>query len=161
MKPIISPAEVISLAFGTTHTLREGDIPTHTILATQRRFIRPVVGEELYALLTAESPEERVASFSAEYLKTPLALYVASQLLPSLAVQVGSAGVVRLSGESFEAADEGSLRRASRRLRCDADALLDAATDYLASSLSTFPEYHPSENIRERISMEGGVVLKL
>lgn len=160
MKPIITPTEVIEMAFGTTHTLRTESIPTHTILAAQRRFVRPVVGEELYALIVAEEPEERVASFVAEYLKLPLALYVASLLLPSLAVQVGTAGVVRLSGESFEAADEGSLRRAVRRLRRDAEALLDAATDHLATAPSTFPEYHPEANIRQRVSIEGGLVVR-
>ena len=159
MKPLVTAAEVQRIAFGTTHTLREENIPIHTILAAQRRLLRPVVGERVYARLMEESPDDHINLLMESYLKVPLALYVASLLLPSLAVQVGSAGVVRLAGESFEAADERSLCRVVRRLRNDADALLGAATEYLAQNPDLFPEYSASENIKERVSLKGGILL--
>lgn len=155
MKPLITSAEVIAIAFGTTHTLREECVPSHTILAAQRRLLRPVLGAELYSLLMLDSPDNRSKELLDNYLKTPLALYVASLLLPTLAVQVGTAGVVRLRGEGFEAADEHSLRRAARRLRKDAEALLGAAKEYLAENSELFPEYAPEGSI----SLLGGIVL--
>lgn len=159
MKQLITSAEVISIAFGTTNTLREEAVPAHTILAAQRRFLRPVVGRELFDLLVAENPSEECAKFTEEFIKVPLALYVASVVLPSLAVQVGTAGVVRLSGESFEVADSAAMRAALRRLRHDAEALIDAATEQLALLPTLGPLYSPEENVRSRTSLSGGIVL--
>jgi hypothetical protein len=159
MKQLITSAEVISIAFGTNNTLREEAVPAHTILAAQRRFVRPVVGEEVFDLLMAESPTEECEGFIRDYLKVPLALYVASLMLPTLAVTVGSAGVVRLSGESFEAADGVALRGAVRRLRRDAEALIDAATEHLASLPTLGALYRPEENVRSCTRLSGGIVL--
>lgn len=159
MKTLVSPAEVLAVAFGTTHTLRESDVPEHTILAAERKFLRPVLGEELYEKLTAEEPTSTDRAFVENYLKTPLALYVASLLLPTIALQVGAAGVVRVAGESFRAVDERSVMRLCRRLRSDAGALLDSATDYLAAHPELFPLYDPEENIRERTLLKGGIVV--
>lgn len=159
MKQLITSGEVLALAFSSTTTLREENIPAHTILAAQQRLVRPVVGERLYAMLTDEEPSEAVEGFLQAHLKLPLALYVASLLLPTLALQVGSAGVVRLSGESFEAADERALQRAVRRLRADADALMDAATDHLAADATLGSCYSSAENVRERTTLTAGLVL--
>lgn len=159
MKTLISPAEVPALVFGTSTTLRAEDIPLQTILAAERRYLQPVVGKTLYEELTAPSPSQTLTLFTEEYLKMPLALYVVSLLLPTIATQVGAAGVVRISGGSFEAVNERTLQRLRRRLRTDADTLLDRATSHLAANPNLFPSYNPQENIRERISVKGGVVL--
>ncbi|MBO7299986.1 MAG: hypothetical protein J6U53_01085 [Tidjanibacter sp.] len=159
MKTILTPAEVLTIAFGTTHTLREGDVPEHTILATQRKFLRPVLGEAMFEEVVGDSPSADIQELTARYLKTPLALYTASLLLPTIAMQVGAAGVVRVAGESFRAVDNRALSRLSRRLRSDASALLDSATDYLASHPDRYPLYDPKENIRERILLKGGIVV--
>lgn len=160
MKTILTPAEVPSLVFGTTTTLRAEDVPLHTILAAERRYLQPVIGEALIAELTSDTtPASHLTQFAEEYLKRPLALYVVSVLLPTIALQVGAAGVVRISGGSLEAVDERTLQRLRRRLRTDADALLDKAAAHLAAHPDLYPSYNPRENIRERISFKGGVVL--
>ncbi len=159
MKMIVSPAEVLAIAFGTTHTLRESDVPEHTIRAAERKFLRPVLGEEFFDEVVGANPSHEVESFAANYLKTPLALYVASLLLPTIASQVGAAGVVRVAGESFRAVDERTLHRLVRRLRSDASTLLDGATDHLAAHPEKYPLYDAHKSIRGRISLKGGVVI--
>ena len=159
MKRLVSPAEVLTIAFGTTHTLRESDVPEHTILAAERKFLRPVLGGELFDKLTAEESAATDRTFVENYLKMPLALYVASLLLPTIALQVGAAGVVRVAGESFRAVDERSIVRLCRRLRSDAGALLDSAADYLAAHPDLFPLYCPEANVRHRLSLKGGIIV--
>ena len=156
MKTLISPTEVLSLAFGTTHTLEEGAVPHHSILAAEQSFLLPALGEKLYTMLATENPDEECAGFVEEYLKQPLALYVASRLLPTLAVKIGSAGVARLTGESFEAVDEQTLHKVVVRLRRDADTLLARALDYLADNPTLFPDYEP-QTPKHRII--GGIVM--
>ncbi len=156
MKTIVTPPEVLSLAFGTTHTLEEGAVPSYAILLAQESFLLPALGRELYVALTAESADEVTQNFATEYLKQPLALYVASRLLPTLALQVGSAGVVRLAGESFEKVDDATLHRAVVRMRADADRLLARATAHLAAHPELYPSYEPQTPTRRIV---GGVVM--
>lgn len=160
MKPLLTPAEVLTHVFGTSHTLNERDIPLSTILAAEYRLLRPMLGSKLFDKLTSEeeSPSPHIAAL-AEQLKTPLALHIVALLLPSLAAHIGSLGVVRLEGEGFEKADEATLARVVARLRHDADALLDAATDYLLAHHDQYPDYDHAANIRRRVVFGGGVVM--
>lgn len=156
MKSIVTPEEVPTIVFGTSTTLRPEDVPLHTILAAERKYLRPALGDALCDALTAEEPTSHLVAFADNYLKLPLALYVASILLPTIASQVGAAGVVRISGESFHPVDERTISRLVRRLRSDADALLDSATDHLASRPDLFPEYKPHI---PSVRMMGGVIV--
>lgn len=156
MKTLITPSEVISLAFGSPNTLSESAVPPYAILSAEESFLLPVLGREFYERLREKRNNTDEQRLLADYLAQPLALYVASRLLPSIALQVGSAGVVRLSGESFEAADEMALRRAVSRLRADADRLLARALDYAASHPELYPSYNPAQRLHRIV---GGVVM--
>lgn len=156
MKRLITPSEVVTLAFGSPHTIEQGAIPPHAIEAAERNFLLPALGEEFYESLLAEESEAESVAFVEEYLKLPLALYVASRMVPVLAVKVGSAGVVRLAGESFEQVDGATLRRVVVRLRKDADTLLAGALEYLATHPELFPLYNPQNLTRHIV---GGVVM--
>lgn len=155
MKTIVTPSEVLSISFGITHTLSEGAVPPYAILLAQERFLLPALGMEFYKSV-AEGSDATAQTFAEEYLKQPLALYVASRLMPTLALQVGSAGVVRLSGESFEAVDDTALHRAVARMRADADRLLALATSHLASHPELYPLYNPAQRLHRIV---GGVVI--
>ncbi len=156
MKTLIYPSEVVALAFGSSHTIEESAIPHHAILSAEQSFLLPALGEEFYESLLAEESDAESVAFVEEYLKHPLALYVASRLLPTLAVKVGSAGVVRLVGESFEAVDDATLHKVVVRLRRDADTLLLRALNHLALNPTLFPDYEP-QTPKHRIV--GGIVM--
>ena len=156
MKTLITPSEVVALAFGSPHTIEQGAIPQHAIASAEQSFLLPALGEELYKSLLAEEPEPECVAFVEEYLKQPLALYVASRMVPVLAVRIGSVGAVRLAGESFEQVDEATLRKVVARLRNDADTLLSRAIEYLATHPQEFPLYNPQDHTRHII---GGVVM--
>lgn len=153
---MITPSEVVQRAFGTNNTLSENAIPLHSILLAQESFLLPALGKECYEAMVVEGSDTVAQTFAEEYLKQPLALYVASRVLPTIALQVGSVGVVRLSGESFEVADEATLRKAVARLRVDADRLLERATNHLASHPELYPSYEPQSTSHRIV---GGVVM--
>lgn len=161
MKTLVTPSEVIAIAFGATNTLEESAVPQHAILAAQECFLLPVLGEELHNSLSQSQVEPTLATFAEEYLKEPLALFVAARLLPTLAVKVGTAGVVRLAGSSFESVEPQTLHRASLRLAADANTLLDRATRYLEEHPELFEGYNPHNNIRQRASLKGGVFVEV
>lgn len=162
MKTLILPAEVIAISLGTTHTLRQEEIALHTIHAAQRRHLRPILGTTLYEALLAEGAteaDENLNLLVEEHLKRPLALYTLAMALPALAAKVGSAGVVRLMGENFEAVDGYSLKSLRRRLLCDANQLMDSVVDFLEANPELYPQFDPEANVRQRVSLAGGVIL--
>jgi hypothetical protein len=155
MKTLITSAQVAAEAFRAPDFIQPYAVAEATILAAQRRHIRPVLGEKLYAALCGGGH----ATFLEEYVRPPLALYVKLSMLPSLAVQVGGAGVVELHSTNLARAGEARTRAAARRLRSEAGALMRRAVEHVEASPALFPEYDPAENILNRCSMAGGVVL--
>jgi len=155
MKPLITPARVAAEAFRPPEFLQPDAVGESAIVAAQRRHIRPVLGETLYAALCGGAHP----AFVEEYVAPPLALYVKAAMLPALAVQTGAAGVVELHSANLARADEAKMRAAARRLRADADALVRRAVEHVEGSRALFPEYDPEENVLNRCSVAGGVVL--
>jgi hypothetical protein len=151
---LITPAQVAELAFRAPDFISPESISEATILATQQKFIAPVFGGLYDRLCEGDYPE-----FVEEYIVAPLALYVKMQMLPSLAVQAGGGGVVEVTSKNLARAGEAKLRSAVRRLRSDASALIDRAVDHIEASPEDFPEYDPRQNVRNRTSIDGGIIL--
>jgi hypothetical protein len=156
METLITPAQVARMAFTGPDFITEEAVPAATILAAEQKFVRPVLGGSFCAaLLRGAYPE-----FLTDYLQPALALYVKMLMLPSLAVQTGSAGIVEVNSRNLARAGEGKLRAAVLRVRRDALALMRRAVEYLESSpAGTWPEYDPAANVLNRCSMDGGIVL--
>ena len=152
---LISPAEVVDLAFGGGGNLRPEDVSEATIVAAQRKYLLPVLGEALLEEMIDGSHGDLVE----EFIKPSLALYVKRLLLPSLAAKVGVVGVVRYVGEGYAEVDEKTLHRLMRRTKADADVVLDAAVDYVELHPELFPNYVAINNIRNGINIDSGIVL--
>ncbi len=154
MEILITPARVASLAFRAPDFVPPESIPPETILAAQQKFIRPVLGPELYAQLCAGA----YPTLLEDYIAAPLALYVKMLLMPSLAVQVGAGGVVEATGKNLARASSERMQSALGRLRGDAEALIRRAVEHIEDS-GLYPDYDPRENILHHISIAGGVLL--
>lgn len=155
MKRLITAAEVVAKAFAGGNNIRPEQISHATILAAERKYIEPVFGTDMYtAMLDGE-----YADFVENYLKEPLALYVKRLMLPQLALQVGTAGVVRYAVEGYVEADEAGFRRLLRRTKADADALVDRAVEQVENNPETYDLYEPALNVRHRVNIDSGVVI--
>ncbi len=155
MDLLITPAQVAETAFRAPDFITPDAVPEATILAAQQKFVRPVLGVALCdALCRGE-----YSSLLADYIALPLALYTKMLMLPRLAVQAGAAGVVEAHGANLARAGEVRLNAAIRRLRGDAAALMRRAVEHIESVPDAYPEYDSRENILNRCSIEGGVVL--
>ncbi len=155
MELLITPAQVASMAFRAPDFISEEAVPEATILAAQHKFIRPVLGSALYDALCRGA----YATLKSDYIALPLALYVKMLMLPSLALQTGAAGVVEANSRNLYRAGDAKLRAARRRLRSDALALMRRAVAHIESQTLTYREYDPRENILNRCSIEGGLVI--
>lgn len=155
MKLLMSPAEVEAAAFGDMGGQNGALVSESAVYAAQCKFIKPVLGPKMSAALE----EGSYAEFAEEYVKPALAMFVKYAVLPSVAARAGALGVVNFSGECFDAADNEAVRRLRDAVRSDAEALLAAAVGHIEASSGEYPEYDPRENIKNRVSIGGGIVL--
>lgn len=127
-KILITPDEVVQLAFDSPQYMPAQSVSEAVILSAQHKFIRPVLGTLYSSLLDERYPE------LAELVKAPLALYVKWLLMPSLAVQSGPLGVVQHRGTNFSPAGSAGLSAARRRVKADARALMQAVREYVSQA---------------------------
>ena len=154
MNTLISPLQLLKLAF------REGEyLPPETfgeadIAAAEQRYIVPVIGPELHEKLLAGNYND----FRDEYLAAPLALFTRLALQPRLDIRTGQCGTTAPKSSWSQPADDEALLRHRHALRCEARTLLRRAVAYLDSHRREFPEYRPEKNTLNRCTTDGGFV---
>ena len=92
---LITPEEVLGLAFSPDDAIDVSHIRVYRIEAAQLRYIRPVFGDKMYQQMILE----RHADFVFTYIRPALAHYIRYEMIGELAVRASDRGVVRASSE--------------------------------------------------------------
>lgn len=152
MRTLITPAEVAALAFPGSLDPHGGFIAESSILSAQQKFLKPVLNRLCDSL-------ENYPALLDEYVKPALAQWVRFLVLPSIAAQVGSAGIVAPRGQNFESVSPMSAAALRSRAKADARALTLRMVEYIEAHREEFLEYDPAANVLSRVSATGNVVL--
>lgn len=147
---LITPAEVAALAFPGTLDPAGSFINESSIVSAQQKFLKPVLGS-LYDKVTG--------TLLTDYVKPALAQWVRYLVLPSIAAQVGSTGVIAPRGQNFESVSPMSVAALRARAKADAKALTKRMVEYIEANPAVFSDYKHDENVLSRVSTTGGVVL--
>ena len=153
MKTLITPAEVVELAFTSDSCVRASQIPLVEIVAAQEEQLRPVFGALLDAML--EGQYEDVLGV---WIKPALAEFVRSRVVLSLGM-VSSSGVAAHSHSGTRPATSDELLRVSREAAARARTLRARALAIVEASPELFPEYTSENNILNRIHIVGGIIV--
>ena len=146
MNTLITPAQVVALAFADGEYLTPETVTQGDIAAAEQRYIVPVVGRRLYEKLLAGAHTD----FTTEYLAAPAALFTRIALQPPLDVRTGQCGTVAPKSAAYQPAGTQALRDLQRSLR--------RAAAHLEANAAEFPEYDPQENILNRCTTDVDVV---
>ena len=139
MTTLVTPREVIDLAFADGGYLPPEAIGTVDIAAAEARYLLPVTGPALWQKLAeGEYPTLR------EEFAAPAA---------ACAVRVAKSSACQPAGQE-------QLAASHRALRNRLSALLHALSDHLDAHPSDYPEYAPEKNVLHRVLIAGGLVLK-
>lgn len=142
MNTLVTPLQVLKLAFGEGEYLPPEIIAEADIAGAEQRHIVPVVGRALYEKLLAGSYPD----FRTEYLASPAALFTRAVLQPRLDVRTGQCGTT--APKSAYAQPAGDTART----------LLHRAAEHLRAHRDEFPEYDPENDIFNRCTTDGGFV---
>ena len=150
---LISPAEVLELAFPSNQYLPEDMILPAKIDTAQYRFLKPAFGN-FYACLVNEQYE----SFLNRFVKPALAFYVRYLIIDDLCASTGTSGVLQTETDYAESASEKNMEKVKRQAKEDADTLLRQALDYLEDHAEQFPEYDVEHEKDRKVCMKGGFI---
>ena len=154
MELIITPSEVVRIAFAPSEFVREEAITESAILAAQQKFILPALNGLYDALLAGRYPELKTG-----YVAPVLALYVKLLVLPALAAQAGTTGITEPRSDCFDPVSDNRLRFLLRRVRNEARALMRPLVEKIESEPERYPDYDPNKNILHQTLSAGEIVL--
>ena len=154
MKTLITPLQVLRLAFGEGEYLPPESVTEADIAAAERRYLVPVIGLTLYEKLLGGA----CADFRTGYLEAPAALFTRAVLQSRLDVRTGQCGTVAPKSAAYQPAGTQALRELQRSLHRQARTLLRRAAEHLETHAAEFPEYDPHENILNRCTTDGNFV---
>ena len=154
MNTLITPAQVVRLAFAPDDLLPPDAIAEADIAAAEARYLLPVLGQQLHERLLTDNDR----SFVDHYLAAPLALFVRLLVQPRLDVRTGRTGTAAPKSDAAAPAPADARRAVGEALRSEARALLRRAVARIEAYPATFPEYRPDRNVLHRCSLHGKLV---
>ena len=157
MNTLITPTQVVRLAFPPDACLPPDAVTDADIAAAAQRYLIPVIGLRLYERQMTKLDR----SFIDQYLAAPLALYTRLLIQPRLDIRTGRCGTTAPKPDGTTAASEEARRMQRQSLLTQARTLLLRAVDYIELYPENFPEYDPKENILKRCSIDGKLVQML
>lgn len=154
MQTLITPGQVLSLAFTDGEQLPPESVPEALIAAAAERHLVPVTGRPLYDKLLAGG----YPALLDDYAAPALALCVRLLLQPSLDIRTGRFGTTAPSSSWWKPASDASVRRAARSLRRQAAAHLRRLARHLDECAADYPEYDPEMNVLHRCTIYGDLI---
>lgn len=131
MNNIITPQEVVDIAFPSNSNMKAESINEYVIHSTEIKYIRTALGEALYAKL-GELPE------LCNLLKPALAFFVKCELIPSLAINMSNGGLALSNPQYMSAATDKQRTLLYESELSKAYTLLDEALQQIEGK---YPEY--------------------
>lgn len=154
MSEIITPAEVLTLAFSDGEYLPSDSISSGDIAVATQRWIRPVVGAELLQAVAQGEYRELGES----YLKPAIAYFTRLLLQPRLNASTSAMGLSVAASSTHRAADSAARQDLHSALRARAMAQREALSRYLDDHAHEIAEYDAESNILHRCRCDGGFV---
>uniref|UniRef100_UPI003FD7B7A9 DUF6712 family protein n=1 Tax=Alistipes putredinis TaxID=28117 RepID=UPI003FD7B7A9 len=156
MTTLVTPREVIDLAFADGGYLPPEAIGTVDIAAAEARYLLPVTGPALWQKLA----EGEYPTLREEFAAPAAACAVRVAMQPALDLHGGAGGTTVTKSSACQPAGQEQLAASHRALRNRLSALLHALSDHLDAHPSDYPEYAPEKNVLHRVLIVGGLVLK-
>lgn len=149
MNTLISPNEVVALAFSPEEVYNNAVITELDVATAEERYLRPLLGQALYDKFL----EGNYQSLKDEFVAPVVAVWTRYLVEPLLASRCDACSFAEATAASNEA-----LAERCRQLRLRARTLSRGLTHHLNSRVADYPEYNPDENHLNRCSIDGNIV---
>jgi hypothetical protein len=149
MSTLVTPQQVIDLAFVPEGVMTATKITAMDITIAESRYLIPILGQELYDTLLAN----RYTELRDNYVTPMVAAWTRYIAEPLMAERLGAG-----YDNDYNQADNDARYAILVRLRHNASALSRRLSDYLNSHSAEFAEYDPANNPLNHCTIDGGIV---
>jgi hypothetical protein len=149
MNLMITPQEVVDLAFSREELVHRDVVTLLDIAEAESRYIRPILGQELAEAIALGGYEE----LRKEYVLPALAAWCRYILEPLLTSRCRE-----LHHDEASSAENEHLRGILRSLRRKASTLSRRLSDYLNTHGDDYVEYNPKTNPLNHCSIYGDII---
>lgn len=158
---LITPVRVIELSF-SNHTDETSFIKDFVIEAAQLRWIKPMLGEDLWDLLETESDAGSYSTANQTLvtkLEKPLAFFVKHELIPDMSINTTSSGLQVITTEYSSPATDKQRGEIQDMALTHAKTLLDEITRWIEkpANITSYPTYSTSVQSSKSISRNAGL----
>lgn len=149
MRNIITPQEVITIAFAASSNMKAESINEHIIHIAEVKYLRPALGVELYDKLSEYTE-------LADMVKPALAFFVKCEVMPSLAINMSNGGLALTNPQYMTTATDKQRTMLYESEMSKANTLLNEVLEYLNNS-NQYPEFkRVKTTVKHRVA---GVIL--
>lgn len=153
IKTLITPSEVLEIAFDDRLRVPADSINPAQILAAEAQYIQPIFGDIYTAM-----QQDQLVDFVNDYIKPALAVYVKVLQLPLLGVVQGTLGLsYAATHKDLELTDD-KIEMIRAQLLSDANALLKRAVRYVKDNEHEFSQYEDAKTLSATF-LAGGIIL--
>jgi hypothetical protein len=149
MKSVVTPEQVIELAFVPDGMVTRSKITLMDIALAESRYLLPLIGEALYDALLAG----RYEMLCEEYVVPMVAAWTRYVAEPLMVERIG-----RGYDDNYTQADNDAREEVILSLRRNAAGFSQRLTDYLNEHCDEFVEYNPADNPLNHCILYGGIV---
>ena len=149
MKTVVTPEQVIDLAFAPDGMVTMSKITLSDIVLAESRYLLPLIGESLYNALL----EGGYQTLNEEYVAPMVAAWTRYIAEPLIAERIGSGHY-----DDNSHADNDAQELVLVHLRHNAACFSRRLTDYLNAHCDEFEEYNPVDNPLNHCMLYGGIV---
>ncbi|MBQ7310587.1 MAG: hypothetical protein IJW88_03570 [Alistipes sp.] len=152
MKRLITPEQVVSLAFSDAEYISVATISDSDIDAATNRYILPIVGQSLVDALL----EQNYSALLEQYVAPALAFAVRHSIQPTLNLRTADSGLLAPRTDNYTTPSQRAVITYRSSIKNRMRELLCRLSDHLNSA--EYEEYNPKQNILNRCSIDGGFV---
>lgn len=134
MNNIITPQEIVNIAFASNSNMKADNINEYIIHATERKYLVPALGADLFNALPNYSG-------LCEMLKPALAFFVKCEIIPSLSLSISNGGVAVMNPQYMTAATDKQRSLLFESELSRAEALLGEVMEHIANNAADYPEF--------------------
>jgi len=158
---LITQNRIAELSFSNGETFEDGLIKDAIIEVAQLRWIKPMLGNDLWDTLESEYPNySTVNQTLVDRLETPMAFFVKYEIIPDMSVNQTSAGLQVLDTEYSKSATDTQRGQIQDQALVHAKNLLAEVTRWIEKEtvISDYPDYLTTGNASNSISRKGGIL---
>lgn len=160
----ITAQQVIDLSLSERPNYKADKIRDAIILAAQEEWIRPVLGEAFYHHLQQELSNGELTEYNTilieKFVRPCLAFYVKYLALPDLENPLTNTGSQELFGQSSKPISKENKVQKQAAAKRTGDSLAGVLTRFIESNKAVFSLYLEENNVRNRVSIRCGVILR-